>query len=82
MVDSLDHDNAEKHSSTPTPPSQPDIPAPNTVEASREAASTAFSNMETPVDSAKDQVSSFLDMFSKFNDIVSGVAEVNVTHTV
>ena len=79
-VDDLDHDNAEKHSLTPTPPSQPDISAPTTVEAACEAASTAstaFFNMKTP----KDQVSSFLDTFSNFNNMVSELAEVNVTHT-
>ena len=44
----------------------------------REAASTALNNMKT----ANDQVSSFLDMFSKFNGLVIGFAEVNVAHTV
>ena len=77
-VDSLDHDNAEEHSSTPIPPSQPDLSAPTAVEAAREAASTTFSNMKT----LKEQASSFLDTFSKFNGLVIGFAEVNVTHTV
>ena len=77
MVDSLDHDNAEKNSSTPTP-SHPDVWTPTPVEAARGAASTALDNMKT----ANDQVFSFLDTFSKFNAIVSGLAEVNVTYTV
>ena len=73
-------------------PSQPDIPAPTTVEATREAASTAVSDMKTlfspiqsvvsGVDSANDRISLFLDTLSKFNNIVSGIATVNFAHTV
>ena len=62
------------------------------MEVAREAASTAFSDMKTlgspiqcvvsAVDSTKDQVFTLLDMLSKFNNIVSGFATVDVTYTV
>ena len=87
--------------STPTPasdttaavaPSQPDILALTTVEATCKAASTAISDMKTlfspiqsvvsGVDSTNDQISLFLDTLSKFNNIVSGIATVNFAHTV
>ena len=91
-ADTIDHNNAEEHFTTATAPSQPDIPAPTTVEVAREAATTAFSDMKTlgspiqsvvsAVDSTKEQVFTFLDILSKFNNIVSGFATVNVTYTI
>ena len=73
-------------------PSQPDILAPTTVEATCKAASTAISDMKTlfspiqsvvsGVDSANDRISLFLDTLSKFNNIVSEITMVNFAHTV
>lgn len=62
------------------------------MEEARETARTAISNMKTlglpiqgivsAVDNADYWVSSFLDMLSKFNDIVKELAKVNSTYNV